>query len=111
MDDEAFQEYLGDNLPEPFIVHFMEEVKDKASEPVGVCVRIPKMEDHGAEKMVLALKLDVSDIVHISTKDTNLQHQDSLQGIAKLQRQDHSRRKGRIRSLPSLAQRMKLQCT
>lgn len=48
MDNETLEENLGDNFPEAFIVYLMKEVKDKAAEPVGVCVGITEMQDHGA---------------------------------------------------------------
>lgn len=43
MHDESLEENLGDDFPEPFIVYLVEEVKDKAAEPVCVRVGVTEM--------------------------------------------------------------------
>jgi hypothetical protein len=40
VDNEALQQNLGDDFSKPFIVYLMEEVKEKAAKPVGVCVGV-----------------------------------------------------------------------
>jgi hypothetical protein len=57
VDDETLQENLGDDFLEPFIIDLMEGVKDKAAEPVGVCVGVTEMQEHGAEEMVLSFQV------------------------------------------------------
>ena len=57
VNQEALQEDLSHDLPEPVNLDLLEKVQHKGAEPVRVSIRIAEMQHHGAQEMMLTYEV------------------------------------------------------
>jgi len=60
VDDEALQENSGHNLTEAIVFDDGEEVEQEGAVPVGMGVRVTKMQDHRTQEVMLPFNVQIA---------------------------------------------------
>ena len=53
VDNESFEQNPRDDLAETTVLNLREQVQNHGAEPVGVCIRVAQVHNHGTHQMIL----------------------------------------------------------